>query len=434
LQAILLAAGQSKRFYPLEDKNFFKFGKNFLIERQIETLQKAGIKKIIIVANKNNFKKISTLSRGLSPKLTTEIVIQKNPAEGMRGGVLSAKKFLNKPSLITSTNDLVSASVIKKVLSVKSCNGSILAQKVEKYFPGGYLEIKKGKISSIIEKPVVGKEPSSLVNIVFHFFTRPQDLVKELEKNSNKNDDGYEQALNKLFPKQKFKAVQNNSEWIALKFPWHVLDLMKFFLKTQKRSISKNAEIAKTAIIEGNVVIEDGVKIFDYAIVKNAWIGKNAIVGNHSLVRDSHIAENAVVGSGSEVARSYIGENSWLHRNYVGDSIFAGNVSLGSGCVCANLRLDEKEIGCEINSSNFWKKKNKKISTQRNKFGCVIGKNSRIGVNTSLMPGILIGENSFVGSGLVVEKNVTSQHFFTAMWKTKSIQNKKTVVARAKPK
>ncbi|MFH1546682.1 MAG: hypothetical protein ABIE14_04865 [Patescibacteria group bacterium] len=48
------------------------------------------------------------------------------------------------------------------------------------------------------------------------------------------------------------------------------------------------------------------------------------------------------------------------------------------------------------------------------------------------MPGILIGKNSFIGSGLVVEKNIPSQTFFTAEWKTKAIKNKKVISVRAK--
>ncbi len=424
MQALLLAAGQSKRFQPLEDKNFFKLGGKFLLERQIEVLRKERIKKIIIVANKDNFRKINGLAHRLTGGLMTDVVVQKNPEEGMRGAILAAQKFLDQPTLITSTNDVIEASVVKKVLGVKNCDGVILAQKVKRYFPGGYLKIGKGKIFSIIEKPCPGKEPSNFVNIVFHFFREPQKLVEEIMKVSNKKDDGYEKALNQLFKKQKIVMIENSGEWIALKFPWHALDLMASFLMKQKRKISKGAQIAKTAILEGNVVIEDGAKVFDYAIVKNAWIGKNAVVGNHSLVRNSQISENTVVGSGSEVARSFIGANSWLHRNYLGDSIIAENVSLGSGVVCANLRLDEGDVKVVVGK--------KKINCGKNKFGCVIGKNSRVGVNTSFMPGVLIGENSFISSGLVVEKNIPSQAFFIIKWKTKTIKNKKITPTRAK--
>jgi UDP-N-acetylglucosamine diphosphorylase / glucose-1-phosphate thymidylyltransferase / UDP-N-acetylgalactosamine diphosphorylase / glucosamine-1-phosphate N-acetyltransferase / galactosamine-1-phosphate N-acetyltransferase len=418
MQALLLAAGQSKRFQPLGDKNFFSLGDKFLIEQQVETLKKAGVKKLVIVANKDNNSRIQKLF----PK--SDVVVQKDLSEGMRGAVLAAKKFLDQPTLITSTNDVVDATAVKKVLTAKNCAGALLAQKVSKYFPGGYLKVGKGKIFSIIEKPKPGKEPSDLINLVFHLFHEPQKLVAELSKTSNKRDDGYERALAELFKKDKFVAVENSGTWQPVKYPWHALGLVQGFLKKQKKQISKKAQVAKTAILEGNVVVEDGAKIFDYAIVKDSIISKNAVVGSHSLVRDSLISKNAVVGSSSEVARSYLGENSWLHRNYVGDSIIKENVGLGSGAVCANLRLDEEDVKVEIGGN--------KISCGGNKFGCGIGRNCRIGVNTSLMPGVLIGENSFIGSGLVVENSISFQTFFTAEWKTKEVENKKSADTRAK--
>lgn len=434
MQAVLLAAGRSKRFEPLGDKNFFSLGGQFLIERQVATLKKAGIKKIIIVANKDNAERIQKLF----PKY--EVLIQKNLSEGMRGAVLTVEKWLTVPTLICSTNDVVEVAAIKKVLAAKkcaslrpaksgaspSCDGVLLAQKVEDYFPGGYLKVGKGKIFSVVEKPKQGKEPSNLINLVFHLFKEPQKLVAELKKASNKRDDGYERALAQLFKKQTFVAVENPASWQAVKYPWHALELTQHFLKAHKNKISKKAQIAKTAIIEGNTVVEDGAKIFDYAIVKDSYIGKNAVVGNHSLVRESVVEEQGVVGGSSEVARSYIGAHSWLHRNYVGDSIIKENVGLGSGAVCANLRLDEENINIRIDGQ--------KINCGSNKFGCGIGRGCRIGVNTSIMPGVLIGEHSFVGSGLVVEKNVGFQTFFTAVWESKAVKNKKSAGIRGKLK
>ena len=417
MQALLLAAGQSKRFQPLGDKNFFPIGDKFLVERAVANLQKAGIKKIILVANSTNQKRLAEIF----PKF--EIVVQRNLATGMAGAVLAAKEFLDQPTLIASTNDLVEASQIRKVLTAKNCAGAILSQKVTKYFPGGYLEIQDDEIKNIIEKPEPNKAPSDLINLVFHFFREPQKLITELSKTINKKDNGYELALAKLFKNAKFIAVENRGTWRTIKFPWHALDLIANFLKRQKSKVSPRAEIAKSAIVK-NSVIESGAKILDFAIVKNSFIGRNAVVGSYSLVRDSQILENAVVGSSSEVARSSIGTNSWLHRDYVGDSILAENVSLGSGAVCANLRLDEGEISSLIEKQ--------KIGAQRNKFGCAVGAGSRIGVNTSIMPGVLIGENCFVGSGLVVAQNLKSQSFLDATWKTKIKLNRKSVETRAK--
>lgn len=417
MQALLLAAGRSKRFWPLPDKNFLRFGEKTLVELQVEKLQKAGVKKIILVGNKHNIERLGKLF----PKL--EVLEQKDLDEGMRGAVLTAKKFLTQPTLILSTNDSISAEAIKRVVAAKKCDGAILAQEVKKYFPGGYLKVGKGKIFNIVEKPGEGKEPSNLVNVVCHLFQQPEELVKELEKTNNKNDNGYELALAQLFKKGNFIAVKNPGSWQAVKYPFHVLDLTEKYLSGVKKKISPKAKIAKTAVINGNVIIEAGVKVFDYAVITgNTVIGKNSIVGTHAFVRDSIVGENSVVGGYSEVTRSYLGEGVWLHRNYVGDSVIAGNVSFGAGAVCANLRLDEGEIKSVIRED--------KINSHKTKWGCAIGEAVRIGVNTSIMPGVLIGGNSLIGSGMLVEKNVENDSFYTKAEEVKVIPNQKNIPPR----
>jgi bifunctional UDP-N-acetylglucosamine pyrophosphorylase/glucosamine-1-phosphate N-acetyltransferase len=52
-----------------------------------------------------------------------------------------------------------------------------------------------------------------------------------------------------------------------------------------------------------------------------------------------------------------------------------------------------------------------KINTQRNKLGNIIGKNVRIGISAMLMPGVKIGENSFVGSGVILSEDLEENKF-----------------------
>lgn len=420
MQALLLAAGRSRRFWPLPDKNFLRFGEQTLIEQQIENLKKSGVKKFIIVGGRHNLKQL----KKLFPR--HQVLEQKRLGAGMAGAVLTAKQYLTEPTLIVSTNDIFEASAIKKVLNVKNCAGTILARQVTDYFPGGYLKIKNGRILDIIEKPKPGKEPSSLVNLVCHFFRDPSKFVRMLQKVSQKNDDGYERALAKLFQTEKFVAVKYTGAWQAVKYPWHMLGATQQFLGNLKRiQISKKSRIAKTAVITGPVLIEDGVKIFDFAVITGpAWIGRNSIVGTHSLVRESIIGANSVVGSGSEVARSHLGEHVWLHRNYVGDSVLADNVSLGADAVTANLRLDEGEVKPIVQG--------KKLKTGTSKFGCAVGSGCRIGVSTNIMPGILIGGNTLIGSGLTISKNIPDSSFVTGKMKLKVGKNKKVVASRNK--
>ena len=71
---------------------------------------------------------------------------------------------------------------------------------------------------------------------------------------------------------------------------------------------------------------------------------------------------------------------------------------MGSGTVCANLRLDESAITSKV--------KEEVIQTGRTKLGAMIGDTVRIGVNASIMPGVKIGKGSFVGAGVVLGEDL----------------------------
>ncbi len=84
-----------------------------------------------------------------------------------------------------------------------------------------------------------------------------------------------------------------------------------------------------------------------------------------------------------------------LHRNYIGDSILGNHVLMGAQAVTANLRFDGKTIR----------------DTNLIKFGVVIGDRAKIGVNTTCLPGVKIGQQAFIGPGEIVKKDVTDSEF-----------------------
>lgn len=203
-------------------------------------------------------------------------------------------------------------------------------------------------------------------------------------------------------------------------YPWEYLELLEKNLPKIKRKIAKDVQISKHAVVEGNVILGSGVKIFEGAKVRGpAYIGKNTIIGNGSLVRESIIGESCVAGYCTEIARSLIGASSWFHTNYVGDSVLDGNISMGSGAITANLRLDEEEILSKVGK--------KKVKTGRNKFGCIVGWGTRFGVNAVPMPGIKIGRDCFIGAGVLLNKDLPNGSFCVAKQNLKISKNRTKV-------
>lgn len=401
--AILIFAGKSKRFWPLAEKNFFPVFGSTLLQRQVATLERAGFNEIILVGSKHNVKE----ARRLFPK--RNILTQSEKESGMRGALMAAlPRCKKKPVLVVSTNDIIEESAFRLLRTQgtkKRDGGLILAKKVKTYFPGGYLKTKGKKILSIIEKPGAGKELSSLVNIVAHVHANASIVLAALKQVKNDKDDGYERALDMLCKETLYEAVPYTGDWQAVKYPWHLLDLLEKLLPpTTKPVLPNSCRIHKTAVIEGAVILGENVRVMAHAtIVGPCIIGKDSIVANNALVRGSSVGESCVIGYNTEIARSILGNGVWTHSSYVGDSILASHVSLAAGTVTGNLRLDEEPIASVVHGE--------KVPTHRQKFGAVLGEGCRTGIHTCLLPGVKIGAGSFVSSGSIVSADIPDRSF-----------------------
>lgn len=401
--AILIAAGQSKRFWPLSEKTLFPVAGTTLLSEQVRRLRSAGLKEIIVVAGKHN----KAAFEDMLP--TLEIIEQKDLELGMRGALLSALPRCGTSTvMVVSANDLIEPKAYKDLLSrAKNLTrgGLILARTVTKYFPGGYLTVKGKRITGIVEKPGAGNEPSHLVNIVAHVHASGAELLRALKNVKPTKDDGYETALGSMLESHPYEAVAYEGSWQPVKYPWHMLSVLPLLLPTNKKPIiHTTAKIHSSAVIEGAVVIGKNVKVFAHATVMGPCsIGDDTIIANNALVRESSIGQRCVIGYNTEIARSILAENVWTHSSYVGDSILGSDISLGAGTTTGNLRLDESEISSLVSGES--------VSTGREKFGAVIGSDCRTGIHTSFAPGVKVGTGSFINSATLVTEDIPNGSF-----------------------
>jgi len=405
VKVVMLCGGIGKRMFPVTtDKSLLSFNGSPLIVHQVNTARKAGLKDFIIVTNRANKSQMkSHLSKITGIKI--EYVTQEK-ALGMADALITASQSIaDSPFILISSNDLFSSSAYRSVLDANKKDSKyaayITAMLVQDYFPGGYLNINsKAEIKNIIEKPPRGKEPSNLINIVLHLHTAPDILFKTIKGMKSNTDDIYEKALDSMAAgKHKLKAVVYKDKWQSVKYPWHILETMDFFFNSLKNNIPKTAKISEKATIDGTVYMEDGVKVLEGAVIRGpSYIGTNAIIGNNVLIRNSHIGSGTVVGFNTEVKHSYIGNNCWFHSNYIGDSVIEDDCSFGAGTITGNFRLDENNVIIYIVDSE--------TDTGHDKLGAFIGRGTKVGINTSFMPGVRVGSNCFIGPHLCLYKDI----------------------------
>lgn len=403
IRTLLIFAGQSKRFWPLREKSFFSVAGTTLLQEQVKRLTVAGVQDIMLVGGAHNLTEASIRF----PQLRT--IEQGDLTLGMRGALLSALPMCGDgPVMIVSANDVIDSAAYASLLNqskAKKTGGLILARKVGTYFPGGYLSVAGKRITSIVEKPGAGNEPSDLVNLVAHVHGSASEVLTALRAIVPTKDDGYEVALDVLFRKQNYEYVAYEGSWHAVKYPWHLLDLLPSLLPSSgKPVIDRSATIHPSAVVEGPVVIGKSVKVMAHAsVIGPCTIGDETIIANNALVRSSSIGPRCVVGYSTEICRSILGENVWTHMNYIGDSIIGNDVSLGGGATTGNLRLDEGAIFSVVQGE--------RTPTNRIKLGAIIGDRCRLGASVTLMPGVKIGAGTHIASGLVIDTDVPDASF-----------------------
>jgi len=88
--------------------------------------------------------------------------------------------------MIVNPNDLLDSAAYAALLQSRQqdkANSHILGYRVSSYFPGGYLVTnERGDLTSIVEKPGAGNEPSDMVNLLVHSTLRRGVLLNYIHE------------------------------------------------------------------------------------------------------------------------------------------------------------------------------------------------------------------------------------------------------------
>ena len=155
---------------------------------------------------------------------------------------------------------------------------------------------------------------------------------------------------------------------------------------------SKDTKIGKNVTIEPYVVIGSKVKIGNNVIIKsfshleNCKIENKVEIGPYARVRPgTTLKEGSKIGNFVEIKKSTLGKKSKVnHLTYIGDTSIGKSVNVGAGTITCNYD-GVKKYKTRIKDNVF------------------------IGSNSSLVAPITLAENSIVGAGSVITRNVSKK-------------------------
>ena len=170
--------------------------------------------------------------------------------------------------------------------------------------------------------------------------------------------------------------------------PWEV---------TSKIPDSIYAKIA--TLPEKEYTIIDGIAIHKTAVIEKGVtlkapviIAENCFIGAHTYLRGGvYLASSVKIGPGCEIKTSILLENTAAaHFNFIGESIVGSNVNFEAGSVIAN-HYNERD-----NKLIFVMHDGSIVATGVEKFGALVGDNTKVGANAVLSPGTLLVQHSVV--------------------------------------
>lgn len=403
MEAVVLAAGRGERLHPITltmPKPLLPIGGKPLADHLLSSLHEAGINEALFVVHHLADQIMTCLgSSRLGIKLRYK---EQGDVLGTAHALKVAETHVgDEPFLLIHGDLFVPGRTIKKVIEkYRQERGPCMAVvRVESAGDYGVVDLENGRVVKIVEKPTLMGAGVANAGI----YVLVPDIFEELRgaKRSARGEFELTDVIQTFIDGGgEVHGVEiEEEEWSDIGRPWDLLEANRRALLAQEVSIKGKVE--KGATVDGPVAVADGALIMSGAYIKGpAYVGVGSKIGPNCYVRPyTSISKHARIGNGCDVKNSIImNDCSIAHLSYVGDSIIGSGCNLGAGTMIANLRFDDRAVEMTI--------RGRRVSTGRRKFGVVLGDHTKTGINVSIMPGVKVGPNSWIGPGMVVLDDV----------------------------
>lgn len=401
LKAIILSAGEGSRMRPLtltKPKTMLPVAGKPIIQYNIESLRDNGITDILLIVRykeemvRNYFGDGSDFGVNIFYKTQKDFL-------GTANAISYGEDFIDDSIIVLNGDIILDDEIIHEIIkkyNYLTPDTLMLLTEVEDPSAFGVVEIENGNIKSIVEKPKREEAPSNLVNAGIYIFNK--DIFDKIRKTEISERGEYEITDSVSLQIKDNKTVighKTSKDWIDVGRPWELIEVNEDLIGKLKTEIKGTIEDG--AFIHGEVFLDEGSVIKAGVYIEgNVYIGKNCDIGPNSYIRgNTYFGDNVHVGNAVEIKNSIIMENTNVsHLSYVGDSVIGSNCNIAAGTNIANLRFDNATIKTKI--------KNQKIDSGRRKLGAIIGDSVKTGINSSFSPGVKVGHNSTIGSGVLL--------------------------------
>jgi len=383
MQAVLIAAGRSTRFWPFNHEHkatFPIFGKPLLLWT-LESLAAAGVvEEAIVVHGQGSV--IPSIIPSIIGTMAVRFVVQEEPIG--TGDSLYQAQPLVRGNFALVWPDMVNAGPLVARMATYATehksDGVLVGAPTETPWNFGIIESDGGRVTRITEKPARGTEKSTIKRVGIELLG--QDFFSFYENLAAHHETDLVDALNE-YAAARTVVLMEEEDVPVLKYPWDVFVALDILA-----SSGANTAMREGAIVEEGTTIEGPV-----------YIGEGARVASGALiVGPSSIGAGAVIGQDSILRHVVIGEGTLVQGAHLENSVVGAQCSIGNGVHIAPNSKEGGTVRAVV--------KGESVDTGKEFLGVMMGDNGTVEPYASFEGGVLIGNDVVIGPGVEVGENI----------------------------
>ena len=427
IHTIILAAGEGSRMNSNRAKSLQQIGGTSMLEKICNTAGKIS-QNITLVVGYDKESIISEAQKLTHLNITTSL--QPKPIGTGDAVKCGLDKVLSNSKVLVLYGDvpLIKEDTLNNLINASSNGAAILTTVLDN--PFGYGRVKTnedGHAQSIIEEKDATDSERQIKQVFTGVLCVNKDLLTEglsEIKNENAANEFYLTDLVSIMnlkgikintcdaSNEEVQGANNKKELERLETIYRSMKTEELFelgitvTDASRLDVRGSVKAGKDCTIDVNVILEgevilgndvyigpntilkdvyigDGSRVEAFSHLVSAKVGKKCVIGPYARLREgSNIQNLAKVGNFVETKNTTLGEGSKAnHFTYLGDTTVGTKTNIGAGTITCNY-------------------------DGTNKHKTIVGDNSFIGSNSSLVAPIEIGNNSTIAAGSTITKNV----------------------------
>jgi bifunctional UDP-N-acetylglucosamine pyrophosphorylase / glucosamine-1-phosphate N-acetyltransferase len=426
-QAIVLAAGKSKRFNTQTSKLLEPLCGKPMILYTTQLLEQLAIPATVVIGHQ-----AGTVKEVITAHHQSVTFVEQTEQRGTGDALKQTQHQWHAQNILVINGDmpLITPAIITQLLNHHTTTHAAVTFVTTEHTDSGHAYgrvVRNGSTIKIVEAKDDGSHhaDSYSINAGIYLMQRAflEKHINDLTKDNNAheyyitdliaiaNQHGYRietvqaafdevrgvNTLKELWIAEHIKRSELISYWMQ--------QGVRFFSPTTNQldssvSIDTGTQIHAGVHVLNNTTIGKHCIIEPFCILDNATIGDNCIIKSHSVIKDGTLAtnvhigpfarihnnsvlqESSVIGNFVEVSRSTVGAATKAkHLSYIGDALIGTHVNIGAGTITCNYDGTDKHC-------------------------TTIHDNAFIGSNNTIIAPIVIGSHAYTAGGSIVTHDV----------------------------